>query len=801
MKKILSFIIPSIILLFSLFLNNMLFNGTVLISDLSSQYYHFLLKFMEFLKGEGTLLYTFDFGFGGSMYGILVYYLLSISNIFLKFISYENLYYYILLIIILKIGLCGLTMYKYLEYNFNSKKYILIFSTSYALSSFILTNYFQIMWLDSYVLAPLILLGIDKIIKENKFILYCITLTLTIFTNYYTGFIICFFCVFYFIYKSLINKTKLKNISTFLIISFLSGMMTMATNFNAFMEIIEFGRINKFETGFNTDFSKIISGLFIGNEMEPVINFTYPRLYISILMVLLLFLYFINKKIDKREKIISSLSILVFVLFMLFKPLNNIWHAFSSPIGFNFRYVFLINIFVIYLGYKSFEKIEHVSKIYYLLFIYIFLIFSIIIYITKTNTILFIILSLIISIIYSLLFYFSKTKYIILIFIIEIVLNTYFVYNDYDTLKSTDDMIDPNILEVVEKIKNNEESLFYRMDLINLGIRTNDNILYNYYSASSWLSTIKYSNLSFLKDISYDVGINTYHFKSNDISNSLFGIKYYADKKSYDEALFSYKDYNIYKNENALSLGYIVNDNVKKDLICLSSFDCQEKMLNYMTGNNSDIYKEIIVEKKNGLEYEANFDKNDDIYIYIELKYVDNLDLDIYINDKFVRKVDSYNYDIDNVIKMSGFLEEEYKTNENIQIKLIDNNNSSYDQVIKLYSYNYENYEKEIQKLKTNQLYIDYFSDEYIKGKIDGGGVMFTSIPYDENWSIYIDGEEVETYEIFDMFLGADINSGNHTIEFKYNNKTFKYGLSISITSFILLILYNIYRKRKNKIL
>lgn len=78
---------------------------------------------------------------------------------------------------------------------------------------------------------------------------------------------------------------------------------------------------------------------------------------------------------------------------------------------------------------------------------------------------------------------------------------------------------------------------------------------------------------------------------------------------------------------------------------------------------------------------------------------------------------------------------------------------------------------------------------------------MFTSIPYDENWSIYIDGEEVETYEIFDMFLGADINSGNHTIEFKYNNKTFKYGLSISITSFILLILYNIYRKRKNKIL
>ncbi len=796
MKKILSFTIPLIILTIAFIFNNMLVNGTILISDLSAQYYHFLLKFMYFLKGEGTIFYTFDFGLGGSMYSIFVYYLSSITNIFLKFFSYENLYYYIFLTVIFKICLCGFTMYKYLEYNFKLKKYILVFSTSYALSSYILTNYFQIMWLDCYVLAPLILLGIDKIINENKFWLYYFTLTLAIFTNYYMGYVICFFCVLYYIYKVTIKKIKFKNFSTFLIVSFLSGMTTMVTNFTAFTEIIKFGRINKLENGFSSDFSKIISGFFMGNEMEPIINFTYPRLYISILMILFLFLYFLNKKIDKKEKFVSGLFLLLFLIFILVKPLNNIWHALSSPIGFNFRYVFLVNIFIITLCCKSFENLEYVKKTDYLLFIYIFFILGFIVYITKSNVIFFILLSFIFAIIYSLLFYFSKIKYIIFIFIIEISLNSYFVYNNFDTLNSNNDLINKDILNIVNEIKNNEESKFYRMDLINLGMRTNDNILYNYHSASSWLSTIKYSNLNFFKNISYDVGTNSYHFKNNDITNSLFGIKYYADQNSHDKVLTSYNGYNVYKNENALELAYIVNDGVKKELICDSSFDCQEKMLNYMTGNDSDIYKEINVIKNEQFTFEADLELNSDLYIYIELKYIDDLNLDIYINDQYIRNVNSYNYDIDNVVKLGGYLSNQFNNNENIEIKLIDNNNSSYDQIVKIYSYNYDLYNEDIQLLKNKQLEIKYFSDEYIIGNIDGGGVLFTSIPYDENWHIFIDGKLVDSYKIFDMFLGADIDPGVHTIEFKYEIQNKRYGIIISILSFAFVILYSIYRKK-----
>ena len=41
------------------------------------------------------------------------------------------------------------------------------------------------MWLDVVVLAPVVILGLEKLIYEGKCKLYCITLALSILSNYY----------------------------------------------------------------------------------------------------------------------------------------------------------------------------------------------------------------------------------------------------------------------------------------------------------------------------------------------------------------------------------------------------------------------------------------------------------------------------------------------------------------------------------------------------------------------------------------------------------------------------------------
>ncbi|MFR6563528.1 MAG: YfhO family protein [Eubacterium ventriosum] len=56
------------------------------------------------------------------------------------------------------------------------------------------------MWLDCMWLLPFIVLGLEKLVNEKKCKMYCISLALAIFSNYYIGLMICIFSIIYFVY-------------------------------------------------------------------------------------------------------------------------------------------------------------------------------------------------------------------------------------------------------------------------------------------------------------------------------------------------------------------------------------------------------------------------------------------------------------------------------------------------------------------------------------------------------------------------------------------------------------------------
>ena len=45
---------------------------------------------------------------------------------------------------------------------------------------------------------------------------------------------------------------------------------------------------------------------------------------------------------------------------------------------------------------------------------------------------------------------------------------------------------------------------------------------------------------------------------------------------------------------------------------------------------------------------------------------------------------------------------------------------------------------------------------------------MYTSIPYDEGWSLKVDGEEYDYFKILNGLIGVKLQPGEHKIEFKY---------------------------------
>src|SRR5699024_4942592 len=105
-----------------------------------------------------------------------------------------------------------------------------------------------------------------------------------------------------------------------------------------------------------------------------IMNEFHPFLYIGIFNIILLVFYFLNKKITKREKKLSLVFLVILVLSIIIVPLNNFWHALTSPIGFNFRYIYLFNILFLAWCLKSLINIKYVDKIWYYVILLVFLI-------------------------------------------------------------------------------------------------------------------------------------------------------------------------------------------------------------------------------------------------------------------------------------------------------------------------------------------------------------------------------------------------------------------------------------------
>ena len=99
----------------------------------------------------------------------------------------------------------------------------------------------------------------------------------------------------------------------------------------------------------------------------------------------------------------------------------------------------------------------------------------------------------------------------------------------------------------------------------------------------------------------------------------------------------------------------------------------------------------------------------------------------------------------------------------------------------------------------TGDLYIQYapLNRLFWKGLLEGKvyvadrKVLFTSIPYDEDWHIVSDGVELETLSLMEgAFLGAKLSEGEHRICIYYENRWIDYGEILSMIGlFGLLVL------------
>ena len=124
------------------------------------------------------------------MLGFSSYYLNSLPNLILLLFPNEYLPAGILLMATLMIGCSGLTFNILLDNLFSTRWASLIFSTAYAFMGFMLAYFNCVHYFFNICLLPLIILGLCNMIRTGKIsLLYTVSLFLSIFSNYYIGYI------------------------------------------------------------------------------------------------------------------------------------------------------------------------------------------------------------------------------------------------------------------------------------------------------------------------------------------------------------------------------------------------------------------------------------------------------------------------------------------------------------------------------------------------------------------------------------------------------------------------------------
>ena len=343
---------------------------SMLYSDMYHQYYPFFVAFRNAIRSGNGLLYTWSVGMGMDYLGLIAYYLASPLNLVSVLLPEGWLLGYFSLLVPIKLGLAGLFFALFLKDIFRRNDVsIAVFGGLYGLCAWALGYQWNVMWLDTFALLPLVVLGEVKLLRDNKVILYTVSLFLSVFTNYYIGLFTCFFVFFlFFIYEICRWGGWKKFFCDLLRIGLFSAIALGLTAILTVPALFALGTtqssVNKFPTSFRLNIAKenTIMGLLdamrqvagnMGGSIEPSFKEGLPNLYCGILSVFLMFLYLLARRVRLRDKVCAVFLLVFFNLSFIVRQLDYIWHGFHFTNMIPYRFSFLYSFVVLYMAYRA----------------------------------------------------------------------------------------------------------------------------------------------------------------------------------------------------------------------------------------------------------------------------------------------------------------------------------------------------------------------------------------------------------------------------------------------------------------
>lgn len=770
--------------------------------------------------------FAFNLGGGQNIYNYSYYGLLNPIILLSYLFPNVKMSTYIITSIIVIVVISNILLYNFLKSKkFNSEACLLatlLFAVSAPISLHAHRHYMFISYMPFLIMG---LNGIDKKMNEGKGWLLTISIFLMIMTSYYfsIGGMICLIIYAIYNYLKKMNKVTFKDLFKFLYHLAIPFIIAVLSSFIVTLPTIATILYNRAES--NTTIA--LKDLLLPNFTFQSILYKSYGLGLTFIAIPALINFFKNKK----ENIFLGITLTLFILFDLFNYIFNgtMYIDSKSLIPFLPLYILVIATFINDVFNKdiNYKKIIIISLIICILIIHSEY---------KVDTVL---IDFLLTIIFIVLYKFIDKKIIVIVPISIIAIVACWIVNNNDqlVLKKTQETQYKLIKNEIDNITDNDND-YYRIDN-DFEISETPNEIYD---NINYLSSTTYSSISnqIYNEFYFDILNNNMPARNraltistkNIMSDMINGNKYIISRSKplhgY-ELINSVEGVNVYLNENVLPLGFATSNIMSyEDFNDLSNPVRQEAMLKTIIADaksNNDFVtnvKPTTLDFKEMLQ-DKNITENEDGSLTI--KSNDVLKINYTLPEEYQNKILFIRFKMNRSRKYSDLS----ITINDVRNKLTAstwkyyNENEVFDYVLAgkdqtrlTFKFNdgtyilsdFESYVLDYATLENINEGIDVFNidrlntkGDKIVGDIDvtEDGYFMMSIPYDNGFTIKIDGEKQNIEKLDDAFIGCKITKGKHDIEIEYNAPLKNIALLISIFG-ILIFISVTYLESKKKI-
>lgn len=808
-------------------------------NDCYEQYVPFLNAYYDVLTDGKSIFYSLTGSMGYDFWAVFSYYLVSPLNFIILLFGKSRIVYAVNLLIVLKLAFCGGTFSVFLKNRFPKAKCsrIVSFSTIYALCGFMVGYAWNIMWLDGVLLFPLVIMGLDLLMREKnpKWYWYTLFLSLLIVISYFIGYMSCIFIFLYFFTYSF------KSFGDFMKKFLWVGLSSLlAVGISAVILLPSFGGVQstyisgellpapEFYGSYAESFSNFLIGI-------PQIGINFDRQYANLFMTtfaLLLSLVYFTSGGAKPGKKIRNFILLAVMLFSLnFKPLNFIWHGFHEQTGIPNRFSFMITFLLLSMAFEicvqSKKRVKKRS---------IFAAFGLLaagagaLAYFDNDLIMQAAVTAGLAFAYALILAFGRGK-------VKFVISQIFVYveltamlvlgiftvsssviGDYSHYMADFEAINSKkengyYREKIDEVYNSKEEWFENeaeymtfdeisADKIrewcdymkNIGHQSvvSEATLYNIRAMSLFNTFNNYDQTLFYCHTGATGGTNNVmYYGENAFMDMLLGVRYYYTRY-YDVNSTAYEyvrtegEVGVYRNKYALSVGYAIPDALAKQDFELGDnpFESMNTLSKNITGgvifsNRNFIFEEDKSAPDGVLSYTHVIGQDEEFLFQPVVSDVQRIDA--YVDGELV-----YTGNRSQCVIDLGALKKGTQVRVIISLKNPENPSAT------MYAAAIDNkvLQDTYDMLSIYQLQVREYWDDYLKGTIsldDTSNVLLT-IPYAEGWTLKVDGKETEPDKWCGLFMMLELSEGTHTIEMSYVTPGFRLGLYITLASAALFL-------------